>query len=522
MLGSFATYGEGKGCCNSGKRDKNNADQQNIMETTSGNLYFSDESNLPKEKQSEENQVRERIVNKYIYRDRPVEKIQYKDRIIEKKIPLTGTIHFSNGKEIWNGELLRNYIELVKEVTGVHYLDENFYNSNAELDIIYKNHKNEFNPNVDFYKVREYLENIKKEELSIFRRFNEIFVSEDDKFRNESVIKDFMMRINNIIYHILLSTYEKTLMELFNYYEVEDKATGTLEKKRNINTCVNIKKRINSVYDEWTKLNFFSDVKGDFFKECNLVVNLNHNLFNFYKKNVNKKNKELSLENLTELLKIDNNNREALKVDEYGNKTKTLIYRLRYSTMQIFIDFITGVNEKILEKLSFLSCRYDSLATLTLKIYSNSTLQDVFLCKDKNQREDQTIYTLIDKIITEDFNTLKRIYDDLCYVDNNMFGSCYGNSVKVVGKKVDNMYDISSLLKLYTTVNIYDGSLCEYIKENIFSCLISGKNDITKKASVNKRMSTLLNTKLAEGSFLLLMKSNDIKKIGHIVFDEKV
>jgi len=57
MLGSFATYGEGKGCCNSGKRDKNNADQQNIMETTSGNLYFQDEVSP---KNSEENQVREK------------------------------------------------------------------------------------------------------------------------------------------------------------------------------------------------------------------------------------------------------------------------------------------------------------------------------------------------------------------------------------------------------------------------------------------------------------------------------
>ena len=31
MLGSFATYG--KGCCNSGKRDDNNSEQQSIMET---------------------------------------------------------------------------------------------------------------------------------------------------------------------------------------------------------------------------------------------------------------------------------------------------------------------------------------------------------------------------------------------------------------------------------------------------------------------------------------------------------
>jgi hypothetical protein len=268
MLGSFATYGERQGCCNSGKRDNGNADQQNIMETTSGNLIFSDESNLPKEKQSEANQVREKIVNKYIYRDRPVEKIVTKDRIVEKKIPLTGTIHFSNGKEIWNGELLRNYIELVKEVTGASYVDENFYNSNAEMDIIYKNHKNELNPNINFDSVRQYLDNIKKEELSIFKRFNELFKSEYEKSKNESVVKDFMIRINNIIYHILLSTYEKTLMELFNYYEVENKENGTLEKKRNICTCVNIKNRINGVYEEWSKLNFFSDVKGDFFKEC--------------------------------------------------------------------------------------------------------------------------------------------------------------------------------------------------------------------------------------------------------------
>ena len=394
MLGSFATYG--KGCCNSGKRDDNNSEQQSIMETNSGNLVFSDESYLPKEKQSEANQVREKIVNKYIYRDRPVEKIVYKDKIIEKKIPLTGTIHFSNGKEIWNGELLRNYVELVKEVTGTYYMDENFYNSNAELDIIYKNHKNEFNPNLNFSKVREFLDNIKKEELAIFRRFNELFPSESEKSRNENVIKDFMIRINNIIYHILLSTYEKTLMELFNYYEIEDKATNSLEKKRNICTCVNIKSRINSVYEEWSKLNFFSDVKGDFFKECHLVIDLNSNLFDFYKKNISKKNKELTLDTLSELLKIDNNNREALKEDEYGNKTKTLIYKLRYSTMQIFVDFVMGVNDKILKKISFLSCKsdeFEGLTKLTLKIYSNSTLKDIFFSK----KEDDHIHELCEE-----------------------------------------------------------------------------------------------------------------------------
>jgi hypothetical protein len=336
------------------------------------------------------------------------------------------------------------------------------------------------------------------------------------------------MKINNIIYHILLSTYEKTLMELFNYYEFEDTATGAIEKKRNINTCVNIKKRINSVYAEWKNLNFLSDVNV-FFKECNLVVYLNNKLFNFYKKDV--KNNELSLESLADLLKIDdtiigNNNKGAIKEDEFGNRTKTLIYRLRYSTMQIFVDFITGLNAKILEKLSFLSCRYDNSDDLTLRIYSNSTLKDVFLCKNDEQlrqREDQALYTLIDGIITENFNTLKRIYDDLCYVDSNMFGNCFGDKVNIRGKNTDDsMYDISSLSKLYTTVKNGKGDLCKYIYDNVFYySQIYGKNDVTKNAAVSKSIGELLNTKINKGSYIIL-RGKGIKEIGQVKFDEKV
>jgi len=476
-----------------------------------------------KKKKKQEDTVREKIVNKYIYRDRPVEKTVYKDRIVEKQIPLTGTIEFSNGKKIWNADLLKNYVDLVKEVTGAYYNDESFYQKDAELDIIYKNHKNELNPNINFDKVSEYLSNIQKAESEIFVRFNGMFPSEYDKNQNESVIKDFIMKINNIIYHILLSTYEKTLMELFNYYEVVDEATGAIEKKRNINTCVNIKKRINSVYAEWKNLNFFSDVDACF-KECNLVVNLNNNLFNFYKKDV--KDKDLSLETLAELIKIDSNdNRGAVKVDKLGNKTKTLIYRLRYSTMQIFVDFITGLDKKILEKLSFLSCRYDNSDDLTLRIYSNSTLKDVFLCKtgeQLRQRKDPAMYTLIDEIITEDFNTLKRIYDDLCYVDSNMFVGCFDNKVNIRGRSIgDNMYDISSLSKLYTTVKNCKGNLCQYIDDKVFFSQIYGNNDLTKKASVSKSMCELLNTKIAKGSYIIL-RGKSIKEIGQVVFDEKL
>lgn len=521
MLGSFATYGEGKGCCNSGKRNNDNADQQSIIETTSGNLVFSDSSDKKEKKQ--EDVVREKIVNRYIYRDRPVEKIVTKDRIVKEEIPLTGTINFSNGKKIWNADLLKNYVDLVKEVTGAYYNDENFYSSDAKIEVVYKNHKNEFNPNINFDKVREYLNGIRMAELDIYKKFNELFPNESDQTNNENVVKNFMIRINNIIYHILLSTYEKTLMELFNYYEVKDEASSGLEKKRNICTCVNVRNRINSIYTEWSNLKFFSDVKGAFFNECAAVVNMNEVLFKFYKKKDKMENRLLNLDVLSAELKINNNINIPTRIDEYGNQTKSLIYKIRYATMQILTDFVIGVNAKLLEKFPFLSNGFSNLSDLKLKIYYNSSFKDMFLVNDQKSREDKNMYTLIDKIIVEDFNILKRIYDDLCYVDGNIFGSCYNNTVALTGKNDNDMYDISSLLKLYNTVCLSNGELCAYIKDNIFSLQVIGFNDITKKGKVTKPLNTLLNTKIAKGSFITLNNNvYNITKIGNVIYDDRI
>ena len=514
MLGSFATYAR-QGCCNSGKRGQNNVDQQSITETTSGNLVFADDSNLPTEKQSPETQVREKIVNKYIYRDKPVERVVYQNKIIEKEIPLTGTIKFKNSKEkIWNADLLFNYVKLVEQVTGSKITEKSFYQENAELDIIYINHKNELNADIKFDKVKEYIENIRKAEIKIYNDFNDIFKSEGEKNENEKVVKDFMIKINSIIFHILLSTYEKTLMELFNYYEIKDEASGAIDKKRNICSCVNIKDRINSVYNEWKDLNFFSRT-DIFFGECNSVIDLNEKLFKFYKKE-DIKEKDLNLQNLSNTLKIENAN-GSYKVDEYGNKTKSIIYVLRYSTMQIFVDFVLGINKQILNKLSFLANNNVNSETLTLTIYANSTLKDLFLFKDKGRRKDSSMYTLIDKIIIENFNTLKRIYDDLCYIKNDMFGS-----VMVNNKSNIQCGSLDSLTKLYKTIDNRSSELCTYIKSNVFNIFVYGNNDLTRKTISSDPMEKLMNVNISQGSYLDLSRIEYITKIDYYDFNTSI
>jgi hypothetical protein len=312
-------------------------------------------------------------------------------------------------------------------------------------------------------------------------------------------------------------------MELFNYYEVKEEASLSLEKKRNICTCVNVKNRINSIYNEWSNLKFFSEVKDVFFYECAAVVDMNETLFDFYKKKGKMDNKSLNLDVLSAKLKIDDKINIPTRVDECGNQTKSLIYKIRYATMQILTDFVIGVNAKILEKFQFLSSGFSSPSDLKLKIYYNSSFKDIFLVNDQKSREDQNMYTLIDKIIVEDFNILKRIYDDLCYVDGDLFGNCRNNTVVLIGKYANGMSDISSLLKLYNTVGLSNGELCTYIKENIFSLAVIGFNDITKKGKVAKPLNTLLNTKIAKGSFIELNNNSyNITKIGEVIYDDRI
>jgi hypothetical protein len=522
MLGSFAMYGNNsKGvCCNSGKKGINEAETQIMTETSSGNLILSDESYLPKEKQSEASKVREKIVNKYIYRDRPVEKVVYKDKVIEKQIPLTGSVYFPLADyTIFNSNLLTTFVKLIEEVTGCNSFPKDLFKSPVELSRLYKEHKNEFNPNINFAKVYQYIDTIKQCEVEMYNAFNQRFTSEDEKSKNESILKAFLIDINNIIYHILICTYEKSLMNLFNYYEYTDATVQAISnKKRNINTCVRIKERMNNIYKEWANLNFFSNVER-FNTECKYVLDLNKAISDFLTmKDENNKRVNLSVNDLSIMLKV-NLDGKAENVDELGNKTKSLKYLLRFSTMQILVDFVIGVNEKILDKLSFLSCKSENNGSLSLDLFANSTLKDVFYSNNAGKRKDQTIYVLIDKIVNEDFNTLKRIYDDLCYVRSGMFGNYAGNGVSIIGERSGERYDISSLCKLYTTVTSFKGDLCEYFKDNVFSLAICGNNDSSIKSQVTIPLNKLLNTTLAPGSFLVLKYVN-VNRIANYCFNK--
>ena len=521
MLGSFAMYGHnGKGCCNSGKKGINEAETQYMTETSSGNLILSDESSLPKEKQSEATKVREKIVNKYIYRDRPVEKVVYKDRVIEKQVPLTGSVYFPSADfTIFNTNLLTTFVKLIEEVTGCNSFPKDIFKSPVELSNLYKEHKNEFNPNINFEKLYQYIDTISQCELEMYNSFNQRFTSEDEKTANEGTLKTFLIDINSIIYHILMCTYEKSLMNLFNYYEYTDPSTQAISnKKRNINTCVRIKERMNNIYKEWKDLNFFSNV-DKFNIECKYVLDLNKAISDFLSiKDENNNRVNLSINDLSVRLKVNLDGRSE-NVDRLGNKTKSLKYLLRYSTMQILVDFVIGVNEKILDKLSFLSCKCENNGSLSLDLFANSTLKDIFYTNNAGKRKDQSVYVLIDKIVNEDFNTLKRIYDDLCYVRSGMFGNYAGNGVSIIGERSGDRYDISSLYKLYNTITSSKGDLCEYLKDNVFSLAICGNNDSSIKSQVTIPMNKLLNTTLAPGSFLVLKYVN-VNRIADYCFNK--
>jgi hypothetical protein len=348
----------------------------------------------------------------------------------------------------------------------------------------------------------------------MYNAFNQRFTSEDKKSKNESILKAFLIDINNIIYHILICTYEKSLMNLFNYYEYTDATVQAISnKKRNINTCVRIKERMNNIYKEWANLNFFSDVKK-FNIECKYVIDLNKVISEF----LTTTEGNTSIDYLSSMLRVKSNG-SAENVDILGNKTMSLRYLLRYSTMQILVDFVIGVNEKILDKLSFLSCKSENNGSLKLDIFANSTLKDIFYYNNNPKREDKAMYVLIDKIVNEDFNTLKRIYDDLCYIRSGMFGNYAGNGVSIIGEKSGDRYDISSLCKLYTTITSFRGELCEYFKDNIFNMMICGNNDSSRKTTVTIPISKLLNTSIAPGSFLALKYVN-VNRIANYCFNE--
>ena len=513
MLGSFAMYGNNRTCCNSGKKGINEAETQYMTETQSGNLIISDDN---KNKASE---VREKIVNKYIYKDRPVEKVVYKDKIIEKKIPLSGSVYFPSADyTIFNGNLLTAFTQLIEEVTGCNTFSKNTLRSIEDLSNLYKEHKNEFNPNIDFAKLYQYIDIIKQSEADMYIDFKNKFESIVERNNNEGILRSFLAEINNIIYYILMCTYEKSLMNLFNYYEYIDQATQAPigNKKRNINTCVRIKERMNKIYEQWKNLDFFNDIER-FNIECNHVLDLNKVIFDFLsKKEENNKKVEFSINGLSEMLKLESYDKTE-NVDKLGKKTISLKHLLRYCTMQILVDFVIGVNEKILDKFSFLSDNSGNNDTLNLKLHANSTLKDIFYVNNNEKRNKTTIYVLIDKIISEDFNILKRIYDDLCSVKNDMFGNYVGNGVAITGELSGDRYDISSLCKLYDTITSFKGELCEYFKD-IFNLGINGYNDSSSRSQVTIAMNRLLNTSIAPGSFLATNNIVVIKRIGNYCF----
>jgi len=214
------------------------------------------------------------------------------------------------------------------------------------------------------------------------------------------------------------------------------------------------------------------------------VVNKNHNL------------QWLSKEITINRSKLTEENKESV------------IFILKYATMKSINDFIFGIYNKIFTKFSYLS--FDTTIDPKIALYADA---DYLKCienpiQKSSAKNSGVIYKLVDTIANEDFEFLKRLYDELYKVNDNLFGNYIDNTVHI---NPQSCCTLCSLSKLYNLViNNSRDTLCKFFIDNVFNLKVVGYNDSADTSrQVSYEVSKCLNMNLDENSYLIA--SNKLK-----------
>jgi hypothetical protein len=496
MLGSFAAYG--KGCCNSAKQaSEEEFCYEDTIKYSADNpqqLVFNNEKFLANENAKKDIEARERIITKNIYVDRPVEKIKTVTETVVKRKELFGTIRIGD-KKFFDINLLSNLAKLIKEVTGEPNVTLTELTEDSPLINIYNEERRKlYNSNINYDIVRDCIANIIESEIKIYDE-----VSENKFDRSEidsiAILNKYFLDFNKLVLFILVNTYEKMLINMYSGYRYIEQ--GALKINRRVYTPIYTIRYFNDVYAKFANLKSLINperMKFEFENVIDLstkvqkfsygVVNTNHNL------------QWLSKEITINRSKLTEENKESI------------IFVLKYATMKSINDFIFGLYNKIFTKFSYLS--FDTTIDPKIALYADA---DYLQCienpiQKSSARNSGVIYKLINTIANEDFEFLKRLYDELYKVNDNLFGNYIDNTVHI---NPQNCCTLCSLGKLYNLViNNSRDTLCKFFIDNVFNLKVVGYNDSADTSrQVSYEVSKCLNMNLDENSYLIA--NNNLK-----------